>query len=131
MKILTLVRWMPRILCILAILFVSVFALDSFDPSFTVWKQIQAFAMHMIPTLILAVFLLVAWKAELIGGILFCVLSLGLMPPIYMGNYQMNHSVWMSLSVILMILFPFTVAGGLFVLSHFLHRKHESRPETE
>lgn len=123
-KSLLLVRWTPRVLCILAILFVSIFALDAFDPSFTVWKQIQAFAIHMIPSLILAVFLLVAWKWELIGGILLCVLSLGLMPPIYMGNYQMNHSVWMSLGVILMILFPFTVAGGLFILSHFLHLKN-------
>jgi cell division protein FtsW (lipid II flippase) len=124
MKILTIVRWAPRIITILAICFVSLFALDSFDPSFTLWKQIQAFAMHMIPTVVLTIFLLVAWKMELVGGIILCVLSLGLMPPIYMGNYQMNHSVWMSLGVILMILFPFTVAGALFILSHFLHRKN-------
>ncbi len=124
MKILTLVRWIPRILCILAILFVSIFSLDAFDPAFTLWKQLQAFAIHLIPSLVLLIFLIVAWKRELVGGIILCILSLGLMPPIYMGNYQMNHSVWMSLSVILMILFPFTIAGGLFILSHFLHRKN-------
>jgi hypothetical protein len=117
-------QWTPRILCILAILFVSMFALDSFDPRFTPWQQIQAFLIHLIPTYILILFLVVSWKWELIGGLMLIILALGFTPFIYTHNYQMNHSVLMSFSIVLMINFPFILTGGLFVLSHFLKKKN-------
>ena len=121
---LKIIHWAPRILCILAILFVSMFALDSFDPRFTAWQQIQAFLIHLIPTYILILFLVVSWKWELIGGLMLIILALGFTPFIYTHNYQMNHSAWISLSVVLMINFPFILTGGLFVLSHFLKKKN-------
>jgi hypothetical protein len=121
---LKIIHWTPRILCILAILFVSMFALDSFSPGIPLWKQIAGFFMHMIPSFVLIIFLLVAWKWELIGGAIFIILGLGLMPFIYMMNYHMNHSVWMSLEVILLINAPFVVVGILFILSHFLKQKN-------
>jgi hypothetical protein len=117
------VYWVPRILCILAILFVSMFALDSFDPGLTFWQQIGGFFIHLIPTYILTAMLIVAWKWELPGGILFMATGLGLSPFIFSMNYHMNHSVLMSLGVILMINFPFILTGGLFILSHFLKKK--------
>jgi hypothetical protein len=60
--------WLPRVLCILAILFISLFALDSFSPELTFWQQIAAFLMHLIPSFILTALLLIAWKWEYIGG---------------------------------------------------------------
>jgi len=126
-------HWMPRIICILAILFVSMFALDSFDPKYTLWQQLQAFFMHLIPTYILILFLVVAWKWELVGGLILIAFALGLSPFVYYHNYLMNHSVWISLSVILMINFPFILTGALFVLSHFLKKKNvmaKSQTET-
>ena len=119
----TAIRWAPRILCILAILFVSLFALDSFDSKFPLMKQIQAFLIHLIPSVILIIFLVVAWKNELIGGILFILLGMGFTPTIFIHNYQMNNSLWISLSIILMITFPFILAGCLFVWSHFLKKE--------
>ena len=119
----------PRILCILAILFVSMFALDAFDPRLTLWQQLQGFFIHLIPTYILIIFLVVAWKWELIGGILLLLFSLGLTPFIYTHNYAMNHSVWISLSIILMINFPFILTGGLFIASYFLKRKNSGTTE--
>ena len=120
-------HWAPRILCILAILLVSMFALDVFDPKLTVWQQLAAFALHLIPSLFLFLLLVIAWKWELTGGIIFMVIALGLSPSLFIGNYHMNHSVWLSLSVILLITFPFFVTGGLFVLSHFLKKKNAGR----
>ncbi len=119
------IHWTPRILCILAILFVSMFALDSFDARYTFLEQLQAFLIHLIPTYILILLLVIAWKRELIGGIMLMILGLGFMPMIYMHNYAMNHSVWMSLSVILMINFPFVLTGGMFIISHYLKRKQQ------
>ena len=114
--------WLPRILCILAILFVSVFALDAFQPELTLWQQIQGFIMHLIPSFILLLFLLIAWKWELIGGVIFVLIGLVLSPFVYMHNYNMNGSVWMSIGIIAMITFPFIIVGILFILGHRVNK---------
>jgi Tfp pilus assembly protein PilN len=123
-KTLALFHWLPRVLCVTAILFISLFALDAFDPELSLWQQLAAFLIHLIPSFVLGVILLVAWKWEYIGGFIFTVLGLGLSPWVYMMNYQMNHSIWMSMGVVLMITFPFVMVGILFVLSHFLKKKN-------
>jgi len=113
-----LIYLLPRILCILAIAFISIFAFDAFDSELTLWKQIQDFAMHLMPSFLLLLVLLVAWKWELIGGIIFLFIGLALSPIIYIHNYHMNGSVWMSLSVIITITFPFILVGVLFIIGH-------------
>jgi len=87
--------------------------------------------MHLIPSFALILFLIVAWKWELIGGGIFVILGLGLLPFIYMTNYHMNHSVWMSIGIVLVINLPFIVVGILFVLSHFLKRKNPGTTASE
>jgi len=79
--------------------------------------------MHLIPSFILLAIFLVAWKWELIGGIIFVAIGLLLTPLIYIHNYNMNGSVWMSLGVILMITFPFILMGILFILDYKIHKK--------
>ncbi len=117
-------HWLPRIICILAILFVSLFAADAFAPGLTIWQQIGAFFMHLIPSFILLAFLIVAWKWEYAGGIIFLIIGIGLSPFVFMMNYNRNHSIWMSLGIILSITFPFVVVGILFIVSHFLKKKN-------
>jgi len=118
--------WTPRILCILAILFISMFALDAFQPDLTIWQQLGNFFMHLIPSFILLAILLVAWKWELIGGGIFIVIALIMTPVIYIHNYNMNGSVWMSLWVIAMITFPFFLIGLLFILDYKINKKRNS-----
>ncbi len=117
-------HWLPRIICILAILFVSVFALDAFSPELTIWQQIGSFLMHLIPSFILIAFLIVAWKWEYIGGIIFAIIGLILSPFVFVVNYNRNDSIWMSLGIILSITIPFIIVGVLFVVSHFLKKKN-------
>ena len=116
-------HWTPRIICILAILFISLFALDSFGPDRTTWQQIGAFLMHLIPSFILVALLIVAWKWEFIGGIIFTVIGLGLSPLIFTHNYHMNNSIWYSLQTVLIINGPFVIVGILFIVNHFKKRK--------
>ena len=116
------IYWFPRVLCILAILFISLFALDSFSPERTIWEQLGEFLIHLIPSFVLLAFLLVAWKWELVGGIIFMLIGLGFSPLIFMHNYRMNHSVAMSLWIITMITIPFVVVGVLFLISHRLNK---------
>lgn len=119
MKRTKILYWSPRILCIIAILFVSLFALDAFEPSLTIWQQIKAFLIHLVPSFILLGFLFIAWKWEYLGGIIFTIIGLGLTPLIFIKNYQMNHSIWMSLGIILVITIPFVIVGILFIVNHF------------
>ena len=113
------IYWAPRILCILAILFISMFAMDAFDPRLTIIQQIEGFIIHLIPTYILIALLIVSWKWELIGGIIFLLIGLGFSPFIFIHNYHMNHSIGMSLFIILMINIPFALVGILFIISHY------------
>jgi hypothetical protein len=122
-----LIHWIPRILCVMAVTFISMFALDSFAPGFSIWQQLVAFAIHLIPSFILLAFLLVAWKWEFIGGIIFIMIGLGFSPFIYTHNYAMNHSMWMSLGIVSMITFPFVIVGILFIVSHSLKKKNSQQ----
>ena len=121
-------HWLPRGICILAILFVSMFALDSFSPGHTIWQQLGAFFMHMIPSFVLLIFLIVAWKQELIGGIIFIVIGIVMSPVIYNLNHNRNNfSAGQSLGIILMITFPFIAVGILFLISYALKKKNRSK----
>lgn len=119
-----LIHWLPRITCILAILFISVFALDAFNPEKTIWQQIGDFLMHLVPSFVLIIFLIFAWKREFIGGILFILIGLGFSPFVFIHNYRMNHSIWLSLGIIAMITIPFVLVGILFMMSHKIKKKN-------
>jgi hypothetical protein len=118
------IHWIPRILCILAILFISFFALDAFSPGFTIWQQLGAFAVHLIPSYILIALLVIAWKREFTGGIIFAAIGIVFSPLIFMINHGRNHiSTGMSLVLVLMINLPFVVVGVLFIISHFMKKR--------
>jgi len=123
-KSIKVVHWLPRIICIFAILFVSLFAADAFSPDLTIWQQLGAFIMHLIPSFVLLAFLIIAWKWEYIGGIIFTIIGLGFSPVVFVMNYRMNHSIWMSLGIILSITIPFVIVGILFIVSHKLKKKN-------
>ena len=68
--------WSPRVLGILLALFIGIFALDVFSEVNNVWSTLVALSMHLIPTVIVVLFLLVSWRREWIGGILFLCLAI-------------------------------------------------------
>jgi hypothetical protein len=105
--------WAPRILTILAILFMLVFSFDTFEGNAPFLKKLTGFFMQNIPVLILTVILIIAWKWELYGGVLFifAFVAAGIFFRSFSGNYG-------SLIVIL----PFLLTGLLFILHHFLYK---------
>lgn len=123
MKTLNLLFWIPRLLCILAILFIGMFALDAFDAKLTLSEQILGFLIHLTPVYILIALLVVAWKWELLGGILLTAFGLITSPFVFMLNYNRIHSVTGCLLILLMITFPFIVVGLLFVVHHWMAKK--------
>lgn len=123
-KSIKLLYWSPRVLTILAILFISLFALDAFHPGEPLTQQLLHFLLHLIPSFVLLAVLLLAWKRELAGGILFALIGLVMSPIIFIHNYRMNDSIGMSLLIILLITIPFLVVGGLFIWGHFRKKLH-------
>ncbi len=63
--------WTPRILSILFVLFVSLFAFDVFDNGGGFFQIVIALFIHLIPSFILLIVLIISWKYELVGGIAF------------------------------------------------------------
>ncbi|MFA5386524.1 MAG: hypothetical protein WC297_02595 [Candidatus Paceibacterota bacterium] len=64
--------WLPRILSILFIAFISIFALDVFGEP----QWFLALFMHLIPSFILVILTVIAWKHEQLGGLIFIVAGL-------------------------------------------------------
>ena len=117
------IHWSPRILGIGAILFVSMFSLDAFEPGLPLSRQLLNFMMHLIPSCVLLVLLIIGWKKPYLGGILFAIAGVVLSPFVYMINYNRTHSIWISLTIILIITVPFIVVGILFLISHYQNRR--------
>ena len=63
--------WAPRFLCILFAAFVSIFALDVFGEGYGFWQTIGALLIHLIPTAVIVVALIISWRWEWIGAVLF------------------------------------------------------------
>lgn len=98
----------PRIIGILAILFISVFALDVFQEHVPLLQLLTGLTMHLLPSMILAVLLGVAWRYEFVGGILFVVISA-------LPFFFLHNLVWVNV----MLGAPFLLTGVLFLASRY------------
>jgi len=120
-------HWLPRIICILAILFISMFALDSFSSERTFWQNTAAFLMHLIPSFVLLAILIVAWKWEKIGGTILIIVVVVLSVSVFNLNYNQRHfTLWQSIRNVSILCLPFVIAGILFILSHSAKKKELS-----
>lgn len=63
--------WTPRIAGILFILFISLFALDIFDMQLGFWGTLIGLFMHLIPSMLLAIAVFIAWRREWFGALFF------------------------------------------------------------
>ncbi len=68
--------WIPRVLSIIFILFLSLFALDMFGGEAPLIEKIGGFLIHLIPSFVLVFILIISWKRPLLGGIAFVIMSI-------------------------------------------------------
>lgn len=103
----TLIR-IGRVLGILYVAFVTLFALDGLTQGFF------GFFMHLIPTFILVATLTMAWKNPIIGGLMF--LGFGLIFTLWFSTYK----EFISFAIISL---PLLLIGLLFLKgSSFSHK---------
>lgn len=96
--------WLPRVLAICLIVFISLFALDVFGES----QWFLALVMHLIPSFILIAVTVLAWKNEMIGGFLFLLVGILMM--------FFTHFESMIISL------PIMIIGALFLTRKYLFK---------
>lgn len=64
------IHWLPRILSMAFVLFLSLFALDVFG-EYTGWELVLALFMHLLPSLVLLGVIVISWKHDLAGAVVF------------------------------------------------------------
>lgn len=69
--------WAPRLLTMVFIAFLSLFSLDVFGEGAGFWETALALTMHLVPVFILVAVLVLAWRREWIGAVLFGTAALG------------------------------------------------------
>jgi hypothetical protein len=112
-----LLYWIPRIFTILAIIFMMMFSLDMIGGNEPLGRKILGLLIHNIPAFILIVFLIIAWKWEVAGGVLFVIAFIGM--AIFFHTFSGNPG---SIPVIA----PFLLTGGLFILHQVIYGKKNS-----
>lgn len=63
--------WTPRITAILFVLFLSLFALDIFSMDLSLGETIVGLFIHLIPSILLIIAIILAWRWEWIGAVIF------------------------------------------------------------
>ncbi len=119
--------WTPRVLTILFIAFLSLFALDVFGEGYTFWETLVALFMHLIPHFLLIILLVIAWKWERVGGLLFIGLALVFL--FWFGGWDMltgNATGFRAENWFGGLLVPGLVAavGILFLVDQVYRKKH-------
>ncbi|MDD4135651.1 MAG: hypothetical protein PHN66_01105 [Candidatus Shapirobacteria bacterium] len=113
------IYWTPRILGIIFILFLTMFSLDIFQPGLTAWQIAIGLFMHNIPALILLIILIISWKHEIVGGIVFILAGLFYFFSLTKSSsFEWYMSVWF-----LIISGPAFIIGILFFINWFKKKK--------
>ena len=104
--------WIPRVLTILSILFMTMFSFDVFGGDESFGAKMLGFLIHNIPVLILIAILIIAWKWEVAGGALFIVASITGM--FFFHSFRGNPAS-------LIVISPFLITGILFIFHQVLY----------
>lgn len=70
------IHWAPRIAAILIIFFISLFSLDVFEMEATPLQLLGGFLIHSIPSIIMILMLIFAWRKPAVGFIAFLLTGL-------------------------------------------------------
>lgn len=107
--------WLPRLLSICFVLFLSVFALDVFS-EYSGIQVILPLLIHLIPSLVLLGAVLLAWRYELVGAIMFLGFA-----TLYLWDVGFDRPWSWYASIVA----PAAIVGLLFLVSWVQKRSRE------
>lgn len=70
------IHWAPRVAALLIIFFVSLFSLDVFELEASPLELLGAFFMHNLPSIIMVLMLVIAWRRPVVGFVAFLLAGL-------------------------------------------------------
>ncbi|HUJ32435.1 MAG TPA: hypothetical protein VLY23_14215 [Candidatus Acidoferrum sp.] len=111
--------WTPRVLSVVYIAFLSVFALDVFGENLPFWLTVQHLIIHLIPCFGLLAVLILAWRWEWIGALFYTIW--GLFYVVWVASVARPWSPAMRLNFALVIAGPALVTAVLFLVDWFKH----------
>lgn len=115
--------WAPRILAIIFILFLALFSLDVFAGNYGFWEAILALLIHNIPVFILTGLLIISWKHEIVGAVVFILVGI-LYIALLLRTILMNLPYqWYMLSWSVQVAGPAFLIGILFLIGWFKKKK--------
>jgi len=106
------IYWLPRILSIGFVVFLSLFSLDVFS-EYRGWNVILPLFMHLLPSFALLILIIVAWKHERLGGFIFLIIGFLML---ILSRFE---------SIIISI--PAIILGALFLSRKYLSEIKVSR----
>ena len=112
----TILYWCPRVLSILFAAFISILALDVFGEGYAFGELLVALFMHLVPTFVIILFIIIAWKKEWIGAIFFLGLAI-----FYIIIFR-SELDWVTL---LIIPLPLLICSILYLLSWEQTKKYK------
>jgi len=115
--IVPLLRWTPRICCMLLAAFLMLFSFDVFGQGTGFWKTVAGFLIHNIPSIVLILILVFSWKWPWVGGI--CFFALGILYLVLLPGRNKSSVIDISLFAV----------GILFLLDWYMSRKAEKIAE--
>jgi hypothetical protein len=101
------VYWTPRLLGMLVTLYIALFALDAFGPGQEPGQALVGFAIHLVPALVVAAVVALAWRWEWVGAALCFVLA-----TVYALTLGLGHPLWIAA-----ISGPLALVGALFLVN--------------
>ena len=108
------VWWSPRLLGVLFSVFLGAFALDAFGNGTSTFDALRDFIIHLAPAGIMFAIVLLAWRWERLGGVMFFMLALAY------GVLTRGRVSWM-----VTISAPLIVEGALFLWSSLMPRSRD------
>ncbi len=107
------IRWLPRILSIGFVLFLSLFSLDVFS-EYSGWSAVLPFLIHLIPSFILLGVVLISLKYDLVGAVVFFGFAVFYVFAVGFGRPWSWYAF---------ISGPAIIVGILFLISWFQNKK--------
>ena len=102
--------WLTRVLGIILVILFLLLSFDVFEMEGTFLEKLGGFLMHNISTMVLALFLALAWKKEKIGGWALIVVSL---------------AIFFLFGVFSFFLLSPAVVGLLFLIDYYLKKNEQ------
>jgi hypothetical protein len=89
------IHWAPRIAAIVIIFFISLFSLDVFGEGGTLLQQLGAFVMHSLPSIVMVIVLVFAWRRPVFGFVVFLLAGIFFLRFVVIG-FNLGHFLLFS-----------------------------------